>query len=85
MQHGSRVNREQIEAFVGHEMTNAEWLEVCELLELIERQPGADDVFDRCIERGLSVEETIQELSKLPSGSSDRHRGLGQWPKIRTR
>ena len=79
MQHGSRGKREQIETFVGRKMTNAEWLDVCELLELIERHPDAEDVFDRCIERGLSIEEAIQELSKLLAGSSGRNRGLGRW------
>jgi hypothetical protein len=60
------MKREQIEELVGRKITNAEWLDVSELLELIERHPNADAVFDLCIDRGLSVEETIQELSKLP-------------------
>jgi hypothetical protein len=49
-----------------NKVTDAEWLQACELLEFIERHPGADAVFEGCIECGLSVEETIQELSNLP-------------------
>lgn len=58
--------REQIEAFVGRKITGAEWLNARELLKFIELHPGAEAVFEQCIARGLSAEQTIQELSKLP-------------------
>jgi hypothetical protein len=60
------MKREQIEAVLGRKVTDAEWFVACALLELIERHPDAEAVVDRCIERGLSVEETLKQLSKLP-------------------
>ena len=60
------MKREQIEALVRRKITDAEWLDACELLEFIDRHPDAEAMFDRCIERGLSVEDTIEELKKLP-------------------
>jgi hypothetical protein len=61
------MKREQVETFVGHPISNAVWLEVCGRLKSIERHPDANAVLDRCIERGLSVEETFDELCRLPS------------------
>lgn len=60
------MTRAQIEALVGCKITDAEWRGACELLELIERHPDAEAVFDLCTERGFCVDETIQALSKLP-------------------
>jgi hypothetical protein len=60
------MKREQLEAALGRKVTDAEWFVACALLEFIERNPDAGSLVDRCVERGLSVEETIKQLSKLP-------------------
>lgn len=52
---------------MGHKLTDAQWRLVCDLVEFIERRPGADALFEHCIERGLSAEQTIRELSKVPA------------------
>ena len=59
------MDREEIEALVGRKLTDQEWLVACDLLDFIERHPEAEGVFESCMRRGLSVEETIKELSKL--------------------
>ena len=61
------MTREQVQALVHRKITDAEWLDACQLLEFIERHPDAEAVFDRCVDRGLSAEQTIEELSKLPA------------------
>jgi hypothetical protein len=60
------MKRADIETLIGRPISDAEWSEACSLLAFIESHPGADAVFDRCAELGLSAEATIAELSKLP-------------------
>jgi hypothetical protein len=60
------MKREQIEALLGRRISDHEWLTACRLLESIECHPDGEAVMDRCIDRGLTVEETIGELSRLP-------------------
>jgi hypothetical protein len=60
------VKRRAIEALLGRRITDAEWLVACDLFDSIERHPDGEAVMSRCIERKLSVEETIAELCKLP-------------------
>jgi hypothetical protein len=59
------MERKLIEALLGRELTDAEWLVACDLLGFLNRHPEAEAVFERCIDRRLSVEVTIAELSKL--------------------
>jgi hypothetical protein len=60
------MKREEIEALIGRPIPDAEWIATCKLLDVIESHPNADAVLDRCAKRGLGVEATIEELSKLP-------------------
>jgi hypothetical protein len=60
------MKRELIEALTGREISDAEWDTALSVLKSIESHPDAEAVLDRCIEQGLSVEETINELAKLP-------------------
>ena len=62
---GPVMKREELETLLGRPLSNAEWLEVWRLLKSGECHPAAEAVLDRCIERGLSIEATINELSKL--------------------
>ena len=64
------MKREVIEFLLGRKISDAEWREACELLDAIESHPDAEAVMDRCIDSGLSVDETISELSKLAPPSS---------------
>ena len=60
------MKREELEALVRRPISDAEWLQACNLLEFILRHPGAEAVLNRCAERGVSVQATIDELLKLP-------------------
>ena len=64
------MKREVIESLLGRKVSDAEWLKTCELLDAIESHPDAEAVMDRCIDSGLSVDDTISELTKLPPPSS---------------
>jgi hypothetical protein len=59
------MKREVIEMFLGHAIPNAEWRAACSRLSSIGRHAHVGAVLDRCIERGLSVEETFDELCDL--------------------
>jgi hypothetical protein len=65
------MTRDLIEGLMGRDLTDAEWNDACELLNFIERHPGADAVVEQCIDQGLSAEQTIQKLSKLPPVALD--------------
>lgn len=57
------MKREIVELLLGRKVTDDEWGKACSLLEAIERHPDGEAVMNRCIERGLSVDATIGELS----------------------
>lgn len=59
----ARMKREIVEFLLGRKVTDDEWEKACSLLEAIERHPDGEAVMNRCIERGLSVDATIRELS----------------------
>ena len=63
------MKREEVESVLGRNISDAEWLGVCSLLNFIESHPDAEAVMESCIERGLSVDATISELSKLAPSS----------------
>jgi hypothetical protein len=62
--------KRELELFLGREITDKEWVKARNLLEAIANHPDGETVIERCIERGLSVDATIRELSKLPTTSS---------------
>jgi hypothetical protein len=59
------MKREVIEMFLGYPIPNADWRAACSRLSSIGRHAHVGAVLDRCIERGLSVEETFDELCDL--------------------
>jgi hypothetical protein len=59
------MKREVIEMYLGYPIPNADWRAACSRLASIGRHARVGAVLDRCIERGLSVEETFDELCDL--------------------
>jgi len=66
--------RAGVAALLGRELSDAEWHSACTLLELIASHPDGESLAERCIERGLSVQETIKQLSgsRLKHHDADR-------------
>ena len=62
---GKNSQRAAVAALLGREISDAEWDSACALLELIASHPDAESLTERCIERGLSVQATIKQLSEL--------------------
>ena len=58
------MKRKAVAALLGREISDAEWRSACSLLELIDNHPDGEAVMERCIERGLTVEETIYALTR---------------------
>jgi len=58
------VTRKQVETLIRRPLSDAEWLELSQLLELTENHPDADAILDRCIASDATIEELIDELAK---------------------
>jgi hypothetical protein len=67
----SGMKRKVVAALLGREISDAEWRSICSLLELIDNHADGEAVMERCIERGLTVEATIDELTRTRSPPID--------------